>query len=66
MLEGSRKECVEEVGSKDMEEEEVQTGNRFMRGLWRKRELGWGRREANGKSRWVQGVEEGGVGQSKK
>lgn len=23
MLEGSRKECVEEVGSKDMEEEEV-------------------------------------------
>lgn len=39
-----------------------------MRGLWRKRkrELGWGRREANGKSRWVQGVEKGGVGQSKK
>lgn len=30
-----------------------------MRGLWRKRELGWGRREANGKSRWVQGVEKG-------
>ena len=24
-----------------------------MRGLWRKRELGWGRREANGKSRRV-------------
>ena len=37
-----------------------------MRGLWRKRKLGWGRREANGKSRRVQGVEEGGVGQSKK
>lgn len=37
-----------------------------MRGLWRKRELGWGRREANGKSRRVQGVEKGGVGQSRR